>query len=233
MTENINKIWATSEPLSDLFERIIFEIKSALPEQITAEPDFSERLDKDPTLRSLNNLAKTFAENSRYNEARRKAAGKLRNLLVSGEVSLVGRLIDQSRIVQVKDEFWIAAEISRELNQAELGDVQLDELRVIGGDNQIPAAQIPQGTEVSPNPQYNKKIPTAKQIKALAIEACFRSGAIDFSDHNVEQRMGHYRAWIQQEYPPVDVDQTGYGRKSWEADETAFKHDHGMIAPKK
>lgn len=233
MTENINKIWATSGPLSDLFERIIIEIKSALPEQITAEPDFSERLDKDPTLRSLNNLAKTFAENSRYNEARKKAAGKLRNLLVSGEISLVGRAVHHGRIVQVKDEFWIGAEISPELNQAELGDVLIDELRVIGGDNQIPAAPIPQGTEVSPNSPYGKKIPAAKKIRALAIEACFSAGDIDFDDQNLEQRLHHYRAWILQEYPQVDVDQTGYGIKSWEADETAFKHARGMIAPKK
>lgn len=237
MAENLNKIWANGTPLSEYFDGILKE--ACLDETRFDEMEklFAESSDGNGGYNVVSSIGLALNNASREKARRERALTVLRNKLVAEEIRFVGLGLDSDgkpKTFWIQDDFWIAADIWPEADRAQLGDVQIDQLRLVPqevkqrDDSAEPPRHLPSDVPLLP-----MKTPPATILRPLAIEACFDAGEIDFDDSNLPERMGRYEAWIAENYPACDVTQRGFKPKTWEADESSFKESRGLSAPRK
>lgn len=127
MAENLNKIWASGQNLCDYFGQLeaiaAAENELQLPTALNSD---------DPISLALNSVAKTVTITSREKAIYKVAREILKNRLVGGEITLLGRFRDDAgtRYVRIAPGYWIDAAISPEANSAVSAGYEIDELRI-------------------------------------------------------------------------------------------------------
>ena len=212
MAENLNEIWAKSNPLMAYFAEKLAIVEKANSESLSTKLKNSELPEGANSMAvALSSAGRTLIISHAQSEYRKQAMFVLRNELVAGELELIGIASDTGKISVIDADYWITAELAPETNGALSDVVSYRDLRVVSPKTIGAAAR-----KLAKGPK------NYQQDRIEVISACIDEGIVDFSRHNLDNRFEIYLGWIEKKRPEWNVAR-GFGKKAFEADEPSVK----------
>lgn len=212
MAENLNEIWAKSNPLATYFAEKLAIVEGANSESLSTKLKNSELPEGANSMTiALSSAARTLIISQAQSEYRKRAMFVLRNELVAGELKLIGIASDTGNISVIDANYWISAELVPETNDALSDVVSYRDLRVVS-----PKTIGATARKLAKGPK------NYQQDRIEVISACIDESLVDFARHNLDGRFGIYRSWIEKNRPEWNVAR-GFSKKAFEADEPSVK----------
>ena len=198
--EEIEKIWASGQPLFDVFDGIKQVETEAVKRTNSRTAHLVELVERNAWMRTVQ---------------------VLRRRLMAGELIGYGlrELDEETRELQaIPTSFWTSAELEPLKSGAWVPGQNYLEISIIGGSDQAASEKSgPIEEDI-----FARGPKSQKQVRLGAISACHASGLVKFERDDPDIRHQKYMEWIAKNHAEVDT-RSKFGWKAFEADETKYK----------
>lgn len=223
MAEKLNKIWAKSEPLDAYFDRLIEMEEIDLSEYEEAKRSARESLEPGSVRLNYGLIAAESKREHLFRMRRNKVKSQIERELVSGELSLIGKLTEAGTrygIAIPPPDFWVFAKLDPEINRARCDEALFEELHVVGAQ-----VDIEQGTKTDAERAIVSQLPSPSKhpqpagatsqdsFRERVIEACFEKHS-DFDEWSFEEKQQACINVARELKPTRDWSKRFFGRSS-------------------